>query len=91
MSKYTLCFKSLQALLDININSEPEYSFFEQLYFEIAALDRPDHTTPMDPRKSANLIAEFEHLLEPKEFKKISKNFKQEVSEMIKEALAQQD
>jgi hypothetical protein len=45
----------------------------------------------MDPRKSANLIAEFEHLLEPRDFKKISKNFKKEVAAMIKEALAQQD
>lgn len=87
MSKFTLCFKSLQALLEININSEPEYSFFEHLYFEIAALDRPDKTTPMDPRKSANLIAEFEHLLDPKEFKRINKQFKSEISKMVKEAL----
>lgn len=91
MNKFTLCFKSLSALLDINIAGEPEYPFFERLYFEIAALDSPDHTTPMDPRKSANLIAEFEHLLEPQEFKRVKKQFKSEVARMIKEALDQQD
>ena len=65
MSKFTSCFKCLKALLELNLDNEPEYLWFEQLYFEIAALDRPDHTTPIDPRKSANLLAEFEHLLDP--------------------------
>lgn len=51
MSRFTQCFKSLKALLDIKIDFAPEYPFFEHLYFEIAALDRPDKTTPIDPRK----------------------------------------
>ena len=66
MSKYTQCSKSLLALLNIKIESEPDYQFFESLYFEIACLDSADHTTPFDPRKFSTLIQEFEHLIEPK-------------------------
>jgi len=91
MSKFTLCYKSIQALLDIQIDNEPEYPFFEHLYFEIAALDRADHKTPIDPRKSACLIAEFEHLLDPKDFSRIIRQFKADVQELIKGALAQTD
>ena len=79
-----MCYKSLQALLDIKIDKEPEYEFFEHLYFEIAALDRADHKTPIDPRKSAHLIEEFEHLLDPKDFRRINKQFKLDVTELLK-------
>jgi len=79
MSKKTLCYKSLKALLDIRIDQEPEYEFFEHLYFEIAAIDRTDGKTPIDPRKLAHLIQEFEHLLDPKDFRRINKQFKQDV------------
>jgi hypothetical protein len=91
MSRYTCCFKTLKALLHVDIDNEPEYPFFEHLYFEIAALDRADHTTPIDPRKTANLISEFCHLLDPKDFKRISKGFNKEMSAIIKQALDQQD
>ena len=72
MSKFTSCSRCLHALLNIKIDDEPDYTFFEHLYFEIAALDRADKTTPIDPRKSAQLMHEFEHLLDRREFKRIS-------------------
>jgi hypothetical protein len=63
-------------LLDIKIDYEPEFADFLKLYFEIGGLDDPDQRPAFDPRKTNDLLREFEHLLLPKEFKQIQKNFK---------------
>ena len=87
MSKYTKCFCSMQILLDISIDNEPEYDAFLKRYFEIGALDSKEGRAPIDPRKSSLLIKEFEHLLDENEFSGILKKFKQEVKSLIKQAL----
>jgi hypothetical protein len=84
MSKLTSCSRCLHAILNIKIDDEPEYPFFEKLYFEIAALDRADKTTPIDPRKSAHLINEFEHLLDKREFRRITNQFTSDIKILIK-------
>jgi hypothetical protein len=83
MSKFTKCFKTLSLLLDIKIGNEPEYDAFLKMYFEIAGLDDPDMKPAFDPRKTNNLISEFEHLLLPKEFKTIQKNFRAQVDLLV--------
>ena len=76
MSKYTNSYRALQILLEITINSEPDYDIFKKVFFEIAGLDDPDQKVPFDPRKTHKLIDEFEHLLAPREFKQVLKDFK---------------
>ena len=68
MSKYTNCYRALEILLSINIDSEPDYEAFKKMYFDIAGLDDPDLKAPFDPRKTHKLIEEFEHLLSPSVF-----------------------
>ena len=88
MSKYTQCYKALKILLDIKIDNEPEYDQFLKIYFEIAGLDDADQKPAFDPRKTNSLLNEFEHLLLPKEFSQIQKNFKMEVTKLLKEAMS---
>jgi len=77
MSKFTQCYKCIRALLTIGIDDEPEYDYFLKLYFDIIVLDKhQDSKIAFDPRKSHNLLKEFEHLLDPKEFDSIHKDFK---------------
>ena len=87
MSKFTNCYRCLQALLHININEEMEYNQFLKNYFEIGALDRADGRAPFDPRKSSQILKEFEHLLNPKEFNQIVKDFKSRVGKLIRDTL----
>ena len=75
MSKYTNCYRCVTALLNCSVHEEPDYEAFLRNYFEIGALDRPDGRAPFDPRKSSTIIKDFEHLLEPTEFKNIVKDF----------------
>lgn len=91
MSKYTNCFRTMQILLDIGIDNEPEYDEFLKRYFEIGALDSSDGRAPFDPRKSSYVIREFEHLLSDIEFGNIMKDFKLRCKALLKEALNQQD
>lgn len=91
MSKYTKCYRCLTALLQIDINEEPDYERFLRNYFEIASLDSADGRAPFDPRKSSLVIKDFEHLLEPVEFNNIIKDFKIRIRSVIKEALNMQD
>ena len=76
MSKYTNCYRCVQALLEIDVNNEPDYEAFLRKYFEIGALDSPNGRAPFDPRKSSLVIKDFEHLLDPVEYNNIGKDFK---------------
>ena len=75
MSKFTKCFRTLQSLLTINIDHEPDYDSFLKLFFDVSGLDDPYNKSPFDPRKYHDLVSELEHVLSPKEFKQIAKNF----------------
>lgn len=78
-------------MLDIRIDNAPEYDSFLKTYFEIGGLDDPDQRPAFDPRKTNGLLAEFEHLLLPKEFNRIVKHFKLNLASLIKQVLHQQD
>ena len=82
MSKFTSCYRALQVLITIDIDKEPDYEKFLNLYQELSVLgaNKGDtSTTTFDPRKSQNLVGEFEHLLNPQEFKSVTKEFKLQV------------
>ena len=91
MSKYTNCYRCVIALLETDLSSEPDYEQFLRNYFEIGALDRQDGRAPIDPRKSSTLLKEFEHLLDPVEFKNIQKDFNLRIKRLFKDALNMQD
>ena len=91
MSKYTKCYRCVKGLLEIDISVEPEYEQFLKKYFEIGSLDSPDGRTPFDPRKSSLVCKEFEHLLEPTEYRNIVKDFKLRIRRLTKDALNLQD
>ena len=91
MSKYTNCYRCVTGLLEIDINSEPNYENFLAKYFEIGALDSPDGRSPFDPRKSSMVTKDFEHLLEPSEYNNILKDFKIRIRRLVKDALNLQD
>lgn len=61
------------------------------MYFEIGGLDDPEQRPAFDPRKTHDLLREFEHLLLPREFAQIKKNFKAQVAALLKQALDMQD
>lgn len=56
MSKYTNCYRVLQSLLTIEIDSEPEYETFKKTFFDVSGLDEPDLAAPFDPRKNHKLV-----------------------------------
>lgn len=87
MSKFTNCYRCVISLLTVSVHEEPAYEDFLRNYFSIGALDRPDGRAPFDPRKSSTLIKDFEHLLEPTEFKNIVKDFTNRMRKLIKDAL----
>ena len=91
MSKFTKSYRCVQGLLEIEMSGEPDYEQFLRNYFEIGSLDSPDGRTPFDPRKSSLLMKDFEHLLEPREFNNINKDFKIRIRALMKEALNMQD
>jgi small nuclear ribonucleoprotein (snRNP)-like protein len=44
-----------------------------------------------DPRKYVGILAEFSHLMSPREYKSILKDFKDQVNLLLKEVLDKQD
>ena len=70
---------------------EPDYEVFLNKYFEIGALDSSDGRSPFDPRKSSLITRDFEHFLEPIQYKNILKDFKLRIKKLLKEALTLQD
>jgi hypothetical protein len=69
MSKYTNCYKTLTLLLDIKIDKAPEYESFLKMFFEIGGIDDPEQKPAFDPRKTTDILKEFQHLLLPNDFK----------------------
>jgi len=90
MSKYTKCFKCLEAILDIDIDHVPGYEHFIAYFFELQMIE----TSPerqFDPRKYRNILSEFEHLLAPKQYNLILLDFHQTIAALRKTVLCTQD
>ena len=63
MSKFTKCFKSIEALLNIDLENDVEsYDDFIRLFFELQLLETSDERK-FDPRKYHGILAEFKHLM----------------------------
>ncbi len=75
MSKFTKCFKCMEALLDIRIDGVEGYDEFLGLFFELQMLEISEERK-FDPRKYNGILAEFKHLLSVREYNTIIKDFK---------------
>ena len=74
MSKYTKCFKCIEALLKIDVNQVEGYDEFLHLFFELQLLETTDERK-FDPRKYTNILSEFQHLMDPHEYNSVLKDF----------------
>jgi len=90
MSKYTKCFKCLEAVLDIDFDRVPAYDQFLGYFFELQMLETSEERK-LDPRKYNNVLGEFKHLLAPKQYNLIVKDFYQNIKELKKIVLTTQD
>lgn len=86
MSKYTKCYKTLEAILTIDIDKVPGTDIFQELFFQIQELESKDDVK-FDPRKYKNVLSEFEHLLSAEDYKKTKREFKHSVQLLLKEVL----
>ncbi len=86
MSKFTKCFKCMEALLDIQIDQVEGYDQFLGLFFELQMLETSEERK-FDPRKYNGVLSEFKHLLSVREYNTILKDFKYQVQLLLKEAL----
>jgi len=90
MSKYTKCYKTLEAILNINIDLVPGTEDFLTLFFQIQELESKEDMK-FDPRKYKNVLAEFKHLLSPDDYNRIIKEFKWQIKILLIEVLNSQD
>lgn len=91
MSQYTKCYRTVQAFLNFDMEFAPAHDEFLKLYFEIAGLDSPDLKPRFDPRKTADILADFENLMLPKAFKSLKKSFTTKMQALCKEAMMMAD
>tara|TARA_B110000503_G_C6825707_1_gene280702 strand:- start:260 stop:526 length:267 start_codon:yes stop_codon:yes gene_type:complete len=86
MSKYTKCYKTLEAVLSIDIDTAPCTDDFIHLFFQIQQLESKEDAK-FDPRKYKSVLSEFQHLLSVADYAKIRKEFKHNVKLLLKEVL----
>lgn len=74
MSKYTKSFKTIEALLKIDIDGVEGYDQFLSLFFELQLLETADERK-FDPRKYVGILTDFKHLMAPFEYNAVVKDF----------------
>ena len=75
MSKFTKCYKTLEALLYIDMDDVPCQDEFLRMFFQVQELESQEDAK-FDPRKYKNVLKEFQHLLSPADFNRVKKEFK---------------
>jgi hypothetical protein len=58
MSKFTKCYKTVEALLTIEIDEVPGLKDFNDLFFQLQELENASESS-FDPRKYKNVLKEF--------------------------------
>lgn len=89
MSKFTNSFKTMEAILDIEMDQVPGFESFLDLYFQLQCFEVAEET--FDPRRSANVLSDYKKLVKPAEWNIIAKEFKHQATILLKEVLNQQD
>lgn len=89
MNKFTKCHKTMEALLDIDIDHVPGFKDYIQLYFQLQGLESSEDS--FDPRRSNNILKDFKDLISEQDYNSVVRDFKQQVKLLLKEVLNQQD
>lgn len=84
MSKFTKCYKTLEAMLTIDIDNAPDNSLFLDSFFSIQQLEAISN---FDPRMYKNVLLEFVHLLDPKNYAKVVDNFNHQKQLLLRDVL----
>ena len=90
MSKFTKSFKCMEALLNIDIDHVDGYDKFLEFFFQLQMVETAEDRK-FDPRKYNSILTEFKHVLAPKEYNLIVKDFQQNIQYLIKSVLQMQD
>ena len=88
MSKYTKCYKTLEAMLNLDLEQAPDNALFLGDYFKIQELEG---TSNFDPRMYKNVLKEFKHLLDPLNYSKVVESFKHSKQLLLREVLNHPD
>ena len=89
MNKFTKCQKTLEALLQIDIDNVTGFDQFMPLFMQIQIFENAEDT--YDPRRSVHILSEFKQLISPKEYDQVVRDFKAQAKLLLKEVLNQQD
>lgn len=82
--------KLIVALLTFGIHNDEGFDEFSHDCQQLKFLEH-DSIKQLDPRKHFEVLKEFKHLLDPKVYNRILKNYNKERENIIKEALNTQD
>ncbi len=66
MAKGTNSLRTLEAILDIDIDNVPGFNLFFDLFTQLQGFELTEET--FDPRRSANVLSEFRQLMRPSEY-----------------------
>ena len=87
MSKFTKCYKALEAMLAVELDEIRAPGFdFCKLFSTVQDLDTKEEAR-FDPRKYKNVLEEFKHLLHPSDFKRVTSEFRANARHLLKEIL----
>jgi hypothetical protein len=89
MNKFTKCNKTLEALLDIDIDHVEGFDQFLTLFFQLQGLESVEAS--FDPRRSNNILKDFRELISPQDYNSVVRDFKAQAKLLLKEVLNQQD
>lgn len=87
MAKGTNSLKTLEAILDIDIDTVAGFNVFYDMFTQVQVFELPEET--FDPRRSANVLKEFQKLMVPKVYNEIVRDFNYKVQYLLKEVLNQ--
>ena len=91
MSKFTKCYKALEAILAVELDEIRAPGFdFCKLFSTVQDLDTKEEAR-FDPRKYRNVLDEFKHLLHPSDYKRVAAEFRANARHLLKEILNIQD
>jgi hypothetical protein len=81
MSKFTKSLKTLETLLDIDIDRVPGWDSFISLFFQLQPLQMScEH---FDPRRSNTILKEFKTLMHPNDYNQTVRDFKHDLKLLL--------
>jgi hypothetical protein len=89
MSKFTNSFKTLEAILHLDIDTVPGFETFNKLFSQLQTFESPDET--FDSRRCVHVLTDFKRFMKPKDFNLVAREFKTQATLLMKEVLNQQD